>query len=310
MRPRVSIIIVNWNGLQDTLECLKSLGGIDYDNLEIVLVDNGSDGDDLAVLQETYGDRAHFLRNESNLGYAGGNNTGIAFALANLSPDYLLLLNNDIVVDPAFLRELVETAHSDPGIGIIGPKTLDYKEPDILQQAGTRFWAPIGKVRLVGRGEKDLGQHDRETKTDYVQGSCMLIRREVVETIGLLNEEYFLYWEDMEYCLRATKAGFSLAVCPASRVWHKGSASSGRLSGRLMYFGTRNRFFIYRDHMSRPVFIFFLLYFFGIQFWGTLLSLFFRGCVRDAAFILKGIRDGLSLRRKNRPTPWIASSRP
>lgn len=293
VEPRVCAIILNWNGLEDTLACLASLKKVRYENLDLLVVDNGSEGNDAETLRNLFGDEIYLIRNEVNAGYAGGNNIGIAYAIDNLDPDYLLLLNNDTLVDPDFLRELAVAAEKDPGIGIVGPKTLDYHEPDRLQFTIATLRTAVGKIAYTGKGELDHGQYDAVAETQYVQGSCMLIKSAVCASIGLLNEDYFAYWEDMEFCIRAIKAGFKLAYCPSARIWHKGSASTRGATGIRLYYGTRNRFMLYRAHIPRSEFILFLLQYFGFSLWASLIRFFVEGEARNAVYVIKGIRDGL-----------------
>src|SRR4030042_2187559 len=139
MNPKVSIIILNWNGLEDTIECLNSLKKITYPNYKVILVDNGSKGNDARVLREKFGDYIHLIENDRNYGYAKGVNIGIRYALANSASEYILLLNNDTVVAPDFLNQLVKLAESDSSVGIVGPKTYYYGSSSRLESIGARL---------------------------------------------------------------------------------------------------------------------------------------------------------------------------
>ena len=133
--PKVSIIILNWNGWKDTIECLESLQRLTYPNYHVIVVDNGSRGNDAEVLQEKFGDYISLIRNDKNYGYTGGNNIGIRHALNNSSPDYFLILNNDVAVAPDFLTEMVKVADNDAAIGIVGPKVYYYDFPNRIQSS-------------------------------------------------------------------------------------------------------------------------------------------------------------------------------
>ena len=145
--PKVSIIILNWNGLEDTIECLESLKKITHPNYEVIVVDNGSEGNDAQMLQERFGDYIHIIRNDKNYGFAGGANIGMRYVLNNSAADYVLLLNNDTVVDPEFLTELVKVAEADPAIGITGGKIYYYDNPGQLQFVWGRIGLRAGRDR-------------------------------------------------------------------------------------------------------------------------------------------------------------------
>ncbi|MGD0339197.1 MAG: glycosyltransferase family 2 protein [Bacteroidota bacterium] len=226
--PLVYIIVVTWDGKNDTLECLRSLQKISYPRSKVVVVDNASvDGTVEAVRMEFPG--VEILRNETNLRYAGGNNRGISFAL-DQGAGVVLLLNNDTIVDPGFLSVLVQTLMSDAKNGIIGPKILYYSDPQRIWYAGGKIDWWQGWVSHIGIREVDHAQHDTITTTGYVTGCCMLVKRDVIERCGMLDESYFLYGEDVDWCLRASREGYRIIFQPQARVWHKVSASSGHLS--------------------------------------------------------------------------------
>jgi GT2 family glycosyltransferase len=302
--PMAAIIVLNWNGLTDTEECLGSLEDLVYRNKAIVVVDNGSEGNDVEIIMESYGDRISLIRNDNNLGYAAGNNVGIKRALSSFDPDYLLLLNNDTIVDPGFLGELIALAESDAHIGLVGPKTYYYDRPDVIQRTTNRIDLYRGKVRFIGDKKPDCSRYDRAAETDYVEGSCMLIKREVIEKIGFLDEAFFCYWEDMDYCMRAREAGYISAYCPTARIWHKGSRSAATVSGLDLYYGTRNRFFVLRIHAGKAQYLTFLFYYFAVQFWlAAVKHLLIRRDPSGFASLLRGVKDGVLL-----PSPSSAAT--
>ena len=301
-QPKVSIIILNWNGLEDTIECLESLKKINYPNYEVIVVDNGSEGNDAQVLEEKFGDYIHLIKNNRNYGFAGGANIGMRYALDNSNHDYLLLLDNDTVVDPEFLTEMVKVAEADPAIGIAGAKIYYYDEPDRLQFVGGRIdlWEEIISVTLVkireritGGKEIDRGQHDSIKEVEHIAFWCALFKRRSLESIGLFDERYFWGWEDIDYFIRAGKAGCKTVYVPKAKVWHK-YRSANRIDGFLQYQSLRNRFRLMRQHGTRWQYRSFLIYLLGVHLW--LATAYYLIWLRRPKMLLsfyKGIRDGL-----------------
>ncbi|MEA2006916.1 MAG: glycosyltransferase family 2 protein [Patescibacteria group bacterium] len=210
--PKVSIVIVNFNG-KDVLEkCLKSLDKIDYSNFQIVLVDNDSQDGSLQKAKRLF-PQITFLKNKTNLGFSAGNNVGIRHALSN-DADFILLLNNDTIVETDFLTKLVETVQKEPRTGIVCP--LIYG-PDMK-----KVWFSRGKIdwlRMKTAHEtKTISQ--KPYNSDFISGCAMLIPRKVLDKVGLLCEKYFLYWEDADFCQKVQSAGFKLTVCPKSIIYH------------------------------------------------------------------------------------------
>ena len=249
--PLVWIILVNWNGRDLTLDCLDSLRGVGYGNRRILVVDNGSTDGSLDAIRDRFPDVAVHPLGE-NRRFAGGNNAGIWHALAH-GADLLLLLNNDTTVDPGFLDALVERIMSDPAIGIVAPKILYHSAPDVLWYAGgaISFWR--GTMRHRGIREQDRGQWDVAGETGYASGCCLLARSELVETIGALDESYFMYTEDADWCMRARRAGYRVVFEPRARIWHRISASAGghlsrfklvnKARGTIMFFSRHARWY-------------------------------------------------------------------
>ena len=235
--PLTYIIVLNWNGRQETLECLASLSHAVHPSVCILVVDNGSDdGSQEAIRREHPG--VTLLEMGSNLRFAGGNNAGIRYALEK-GAEQIMLLNNDTTVDPAFLRAMSGTLQSSADAGIVAPKILYSADPGRLWYAGGEisFWT--GTMRHRGIREPDDGRFDIPCETGYASGCCLLAKRSAVERIGLLDESYFMYSEDADWCMRARRAGFRIMYEPRARVWHKVSVSAG---GHLSSFKLRNKF--------------------------------------------------------------------
>ncbi len=188
------------------------------------------------------------IRLNENLGFAGGNNTGIRYSL-NKGADYVLLLNNDTVVSPSLIREMLRTMSTDNRIGIVGGKIYFYKKPHILQEVGgAKYYPLLGVVRPIGREKPDKGQFDRDFEVDYASGCCTLVKREMMEEIGLLDEGFFHYWEETDWNIRARKKGWKVICSSKAKVWHKLSSTSGYKSPFSDYYFTRNCLILTKKH--------------------------------------------------------------
>jgi GT2 family glycosyltransferase len=225
--PKVSIIILNWNGYEDTIECLESLRKISYPNYEIIIVDNASSGDDVHILREKYGEYIHVIANDKNSGFPEGCNIGMRYALGD-GTDYLLLLNNDVIVDCEFLSKLVEVAQSDQSIGIAGSKVYYYRKPNFIQSAGGNINWWLGYIKVYGE-EEDIGQYDTVCERDFVYGTSLLLKKAVIDKTAYMDPYYFMGIEEYDYCTRAKEAGFKIIYVPQSKIWHKVGASISKL---------------------------------------------------------------------------------
>jgi GT2 family glycosyltransferase len=237
---RVMVIVLNWNGLADTLACLASLARLDYLAHEVVVVDNGSIDDSVATVRATY-PRVTLIETGENLGYVGGNNVGLEYARA-VGADYALLLNNDTEVAPDFLRLLVEAAEADPAIGIVGPTIYYFDRPNVVWSAGGDIDWRRGRTRMIGVDEVDQGQFGHTVRpVDFVTGCALLIKMSVVERVGMLDPRFFAYYEETEWCVRASRAGFKILHVPQAKIWHKISPDAREASPQAHYYMTRNR---------------------------------------------------------------------
>jgi len=277
--PKVAIIVLNWNGWRDTIECLESLQCIKYPNYEIIVVDNGSTDDSVEKLKEWAIKRwgpsllAQKGREESefqlrhgvllstniflvqlphNLGYAGGNNAGIRLALEH-GATYIWILNNDTVVDSYSLSEMVRIAETDPRIGVVGAKILFYENPDVIYEtwADVILWA--GLAFLHGYRKRDQGQLETTREVHFVSGACMLVRSETVESVGLIDESFFMYCEEVDWQIRMRKAGWKIVYCTSAKIWHKGGSSIGYGSSRHLYYVTKNSIRLVRRYSKHTL---------------------------------------------------------
>lgn len=253
---KVAVIIVNWNLKEDTLECLTSLGNLDLKNIELqtIVVDNGSTDGSVEAIKKKF-PKTNIIVSKKNLGFTGGNNLGIAQALKDKA-DYIWLLNNDTVVGKEALRELIKVFKDN--VGIVGSKIYFYEGREFHNeryQPGERgkvIWYAGGFIdwqNMYGshRGVDavDIGQFSEPVETDFVTGCSMIVFAKVFEKIGKLDEKFYLYLEDLDFCLRAKRAGFKLVFSPKSIVWHKNAGSSARPGNPLQeYYFTRNRLLI------------------------------------------------------------------
>jgi len=293
--PLVAIIILNWNGKEDTIKCLESMHAVTYANYDIMIVDNGSTDGSVVCLRERYPE-IDIIENTENLGFAGGNNVGITKAM-DRSADYVLLLNNDVVVDLEFLQELVDVAESDQEVGFVGPKIYyeSYKgKRDVIEFAGARLNIRRGDSHHIGQNEADVGQHDKIREVDYITGACLLVKKEVIRKIGLIDPVYFMYWEDADWQIRGKKMGYKSVYVPASKVWHKISAASG--GETKAYFLTRNRFLFMKKNFSRSAYLSFLIYFFMLHFGlESGLHILVHNSPKTFSAFCKGVIDGLKI---------------
>ena len=267
--PKVSIVILNWNTCEDTIECIASLKNIDYRNYEIIIVDNASSGDDVRILRDSFGDYVHIIANGRNDGFAGGCNIGMQYAMEK-GTDYILLLNNDTIVDAHFLSEMIKVAEGDSTIGITGSKVYYYWHPNRLQSVGGKVNWWMGEITHLGWDEEDIGRYETLAERDFVIGTSLLVKKIVVDRISFLdNINFFGNYEDADYCTRAKRAGFKIVYVPESKIWHKYGASSSKLpqyeeTDKLIKInsGTNNDKYFYRlfrKHCPPLLFIFPLL---------------------------------------------------
>jgi dTDP-4-dehydrorhamnose reductase len=290
--PKITILLLNYNGWEDTIECLESVYKITYPNWEVILVENGSEDDSVSrikewaagkiqveskffdydaerkpieYIEELFYDeeekgvkvlkkeeewdalppyqKLSILRIEKNRGPAGGNNIGIEYILREKKTDYILLLNNDTVVDKEFLWELVKVGERDEKIAAVQPAIYYYYDQNRIQSIG-------GKLNLLTGREYDITDADETaTNCDRLNGAAMLVRTSIIKKIGLFDNQYFLYMDETDWCYRAKRRGYYLVGCSKSKVWHKFySSSGGEVSPTLVYYWTRNFILFYRKN--------------------------------------------------------------
>jgi GT2 family glycosyltransferase len=373
MDPKVSIIILNWNGWKDTIECLESLYQINYQNYNIILVDNNSENDSIQMIREyckgnipvkskffkykktnkpleiiehtkekseeikfnesfnAKPKKLILIKNDKNYGFTEGNNIGIRYAIKSFNSDYILLLNNDTIVDKNFLNEMVLLAKSDKSIGFVGAKTyyytfkpspifrfssylhhpLDHSYHYKKNCAYTRIIQSFGGKENLWRGDPkllkimqiDTGQFKKNRTVDFIPGACILTKKEVINEIGLLDYNFFSFREENDWCLRGWKNGWKSVVSYKSMIWHKEgrSTASAKFKQISIYYLTRNRFLFMKKHVNKIQLTFFLLYFFIYDFWVNLFLYLvkpFPNKLQIVKYFLKATKDGLNFMMK------------
>jgi len=242
--PKVAIIILNWNGWRDTRECLKSLQRITYPNYRVIVVDNGSTDGSGDRLRVEFGQHTFIMTNE-NLGFAGGNNMGIKYALSE-GFSYILILNNDTqVLDGRFLHEMVKYAEDNLEVGIIGPTV--YKAEKKIQHTmlyfPTLFNTMCRRYLKVGKNA-----YDKLQQVEAVSGCCFLVRSKAIEEVGLLDENFFLYGEEIEWCYRMRKAGWQIIYLPVKSILHYGAQTTRREPQKMYILKRSNLVYMLAKH--------------------------------------------------------------
>ena len=248
-KPKLVVIILNWNRYQDTIDCVYALQRQTLKDFVMIIVDNGSWDGSPAILRERFPD-VQIIRNETNLGYAGGNNVGIRAAL-DMGADYVLLLNNDTLPEEEFLEQLLSGIIGDESIAAAGPKVIWDVEPPMLWGAYLRVTYHKNIVKAEGWMCPDVSAYSEPADVDCVIGCGIVLSRAAIESVGLLDEEFFAYHEDIDWCLRARKRGYRIVYVPTALLRHKGSRSTGGgYNSPIMYFGGRNSVLFAKKHAT------------------------------------------------------------
>ena len=234
----LSIITINYNGLKDTCELIESLP-LGNHSMEVIVVDNASKEDEASIIEKRY-PNIKVIRSNKNLGFAGGNNLGIKAATGK----YLFFINNDTLLShqPSAFDSLISRLESDEKIGMVCPKIRFAWGNNPLQFAG---YTPLSRFtmrnRSIGFGETDKGQYDTPHSTPYAHGAAMMVKREALEKVGIMPECYFLYYEELDWSMMFTRAGYTIWYEPACTIYHKESQATGQNSPLKVYYLTRNR---------------------------------------------------------------------
>ncbi len=215
--PKVFLIILQYNNSAKTLECLRSVQKLKYLNLQVIVVDNGSKPEERRAIEDYLAKHNlayYFIKNSQNKGYAGGNNTGIRYALKH-NADYVAILNNDTVVPPSLIEKLLDIAERSSKVGIVSP---------IINEGTSKTYG--GKITWLSPELHHITKPSVQREPDFLTGACWLIKKEVIENVGFIDERYFLYFEDADYCLRAQKAGYDIVLAHDTLIGHAISSTT------------------------------------------------------------------------------------
>jgi GT2 family glycosyltransferase len=241
--PAVTAIILNWNNAAQTLDCLASLRQSDYPALDVIVVDNASTDDSVNIIRNAH-PKVPLLVSTANLGYAGGNNLGIRRALEN-GAAWVFILNDDTTQAVDCLRQLVDAGEMNPKAGLLGPLVYHAEQPGVIQSAGGVMDACW---RATHRGENQPAQehfsHGQPIPVDWINGCALLVRSAMIQAIGMFDERFFLYREEVEWCVRARQAGWQVIFVPQAHLWHAGVRPDYRPKPYVTYYMTRNLFLL------------------------------------------------------------------
>lgn len=296
--PSVYIILLNWNNSDETLECLESLRRLMYPNYRVIIVDNGSKDNSLVELN-AFKDNSIFpitiLENSNNLGFAGGNNTGINYALED-GADYVLILNNDTQVDQHFLSKLMKEMLIHKDAGIVSPAIYFSEKPRLLWFGGESkiCWRKMDKLITSDFYMKPMPQYVPTIKTNFVTGACMLIRSDILEKVIGFDDRFFLYFEDADLSFRIQKEGYELYWVPEAKIWHKVSATTLPQVGsyKMNYYNTRNVLLLARKNGPLWIKVFYMHFWAFYKYSKQVLKFIIPGFDKKLAkAIRKGVMD-------------------
>jgi GT2 family glycosyltransferase len=295
----VGIVIVNWNGFVHTDACLNSLKKLAYPNFKTFVVDNGSQDGSGQELVKNHEDFAFFIFNEKNTGFTGGNNSGILEVIKQ-GFDYVMLLNNDTEVESDFLDHLVSAIEADDSLGAVQPKFFFLNDKSRIWNAGGKFFPWLGISKTIGYNRLDRPDFNKPKGTDWITGCGFLVSIEVVKKVGILNDKFFIYYEDVDWSFRIRQEGYSLGYVPKSIVYHEAGMSNksktkgkeGFLSPFVHYLGGRNQVWLLRKYtpwyFAPTVSIYMILryLFYALYF-------FIRKRFKKLTFMLRGLKEGI-----------------
>ena len=282
---KLSIISVNYNGLKDTCELIDSIPF--NDSMEVIIVDNASQKNEASIIAEKY-PQVKVIRSERNLGFAGGNNLGIKAAKGK----YIFLVNNDTIFKDFNIQPLIDRLESSHKIGVVCPKIRFSWGNNPIQFTG---YTPLSKITVrnksIGFGEEDKGQYNIPHSTPYAHGAAMMIKREVIDRVGLMPECYFLYYEELDWSMKITRAGFEIWYEPECTIYHKESQTTGLNSPLRTYYITRNRLLLVKrnwESITKYISYFYLIFLVSTR---DIIMKAIKGQYVHVKAILKGICD-------------------
>jgi len=245
--PLVIFVVLNFNRREDTLQCISSLAQNTYKNQKIILLDNSSTDGSVKAVEARFPE-VQIIRLQQNLGYAGNNNVGIDEAMRQ-GAEWIFVLNEDTVLAPDCVAQLVSVGEGDPTIGIVGPMVYHHDEPEIIQSAGGKM-DKYFRAEHLGQNQVDRGQYPQPHLVEWISGCGIMVRRAVIDQIGTIDARFFYYAEEFEWCIRASEVGWKIVHIPQAKLWHKGVQRNYHPKPSLMYYFTRNRLLLLSKHRA------------------------------------------------------------
>ena len=287
----LSIVTINYNGLKDTCELIDTLP-LNDETIEVIVVDNASTQDEATEIERRY-PQVKVIRNDKNLGFAGGNNLGIQAAHGK----YLFFINNDAILpQPSAISHLLTRLESSDQIGMVCPKIRFTWGKQLIQYAG---YTPLSKITLrnksIGFGEQDNGQYDTPHPTPYAHGAAMMVKREVIEKVGMMPECYFLYYEELDWSMMIRRSGYEIWYEPACTIFHKESQTTGQQSPLKTYYISRNRLLFAQRNINGGEKYLTYIYIIGIVAVRDILRHLCKGQINMAKAVIKGFKDFFKL---------------
>ena len=280
---KLSIITINYNGYKDTCALIDSIPF--NDDMEVIVVDNASHQNEATAIQNKY-PQIKIIRSDKNLGFAGGNNLGIKAARGK----YLFLINNDTLFKSFNVQALIDRLESAPKVGVVCPKIRFTWDNSPIQYAG---YTPLSKItvrnKAIGFGEEDREQYDTPHPTPYAHGAAMILKREVIEKVGLMPECFFLYYEELDWSMMITRAGYDIWYDPACTIYHKESQTTGQNSPLRTYYITRNRLLLVKRNWKGCSKYLSYIYLIGIVAIRDVIKYSLHGQFNLANAVIKGI---------------------
>ncbi|MFY0687751.1 MAG: glycosyltransferase family 2 protein [Cyclobacteriaceae bacterium] len=282
--------------MKHTINCLDSLAKCTYPNLNIVIIDNGSNEGDVIEIKSS-DNEFHLICLSSNRGFTGGNNVGIEYALKE-NFDYVMLLNNDTEVEPDFIDHLVDEISQDDSIGAIQPKINQLPERSRIWNGGGTLDKIWGRSRTIGFGKTDSGQFDQLREVDWITGCCLMVKSSVIREVGILDDDFFAYHEDVDWSIRMRKKGFRLLYNGKSVIYHEAGVatrsekpSGMRTSAFVYYLNFKNRLLVVKKHSMNKLVHATVILIDAVPYLGYFLM---RGRISKFKAVIKGVYSGLN----------------
>lgn len=285
--PKVSVLILNFNGGEKVLRCLDLANKLDYPSFEVIVIDNGSTDGSKEKIKKQF-PNVKLVENKENLGSVKAHNQGFSLARG----EFILGLDDDSIPSRDLLKNLIPVALSDKKIGIVVPKLYYYKFPNVFNSTGFFLNPLTGKMKDLGIGKEDLGQLDFQREVDFVPSAVILVRKSVIKEVGGMNEDYFVYYEDSDWCLRIRRAGYKIIYAPNAKAWHD-CKTQGELSQFRVYHYTRGKVLFMNKNSTSFNRAMFLLFLFLLYTPARFFLFIIKGKINLIPFYLKGIKEGL-----------------